>query len=241
MGEYLSYDVSYNLGPTWSNIALVTFVTTKEVLGGREVLHMKLNGKTYPMYDHLFKIRDSYESWVNPRTWEPIKFLQYTVHNKNTILLSQLFYPAQLFFLYSYKLNNEPVTKGQIPVEKCMYDMVSASYFPRTLDLENMRPGTAIPVSLVFNNQPTSLQMIAAGKGTIEARNGKKYLCNKFTIRINSTVYFFKEGSDVVVWLTADKNKVPVFVEAELIIGSVKIYLKEAKGLRNTMTASILK
>jgi len=93
-GEYLAYDVSYNLGPSWSNIALVTFVTNKEVLGGKEVLHIKINGKTYPMYDHLFKIRDSYESWIDPQTWEPIKFLQYTLHNNNTILLSQFFYSA---------------------------------------------------------------------------------------------------------------------------------------------------
>jgi len=240
-GEYLAYDVSYNLGPTWSNIALVTFVTNKEVLGSKEVLHIKINGKTYPMYDHLFKIRDSYESWIDPQTWEPIKFLQYTLHNNNTILLSQFFYPAQSFFSYTYKLNNEAVAKGQTPVVKCIKDMVLATYFPRTLDLENLRPGTAIPVSLVFNNQPTSLQMIAAGKGIIKARDGKQYHCSKFTIKINSTVYFFKEGSNVVVWLTADKNKVPVFVEAELIIGSVKIYLKEAKGLRNPMMALLTK
>jgi hypothetical protein len=236
-GEYLAYDVSYNLGPTWSNIALVTFTTTTEVLGGREVLHMKLNGKTYPMYDHLFKIRDSYESWINPQTWEPVKFLQYTVHNTNTILLSQFFYPAQSFYTYTYKLNNNAVDKGKVQVVKCINDMVSSAYFPRTLDLEKLLPGTTIPVSLVFYNNPVTLQMVAAGKGIIEARDGKKYICSKFTIRMNSKIYLFKEGSDVVVWLTADKNKVPVLVEAELIIGSVKIYLKEAKGLRNPKTA----
>ncbi len=240
-GEYLSYDVSYNLGPTWSNIALVTFVTTKEVLGGKEVLHMKLNGKTYPMYDHLFKIRDSYESWINPQTWEPIKFLQYTVHNKNTILLSQFFYPAKSFYSYTYKLNNNAVDEGQVPIVKCMSDMVSATYLPRTLDLEKVQPGAVIPVSLVFYNNPVSLQMVAAGKGIIETPTGKKYVCRKFTIRPNSKVYLLKEGSDVVVWLTADQNKVPVLVEAELIIGSVKIHLKEAKGLRNPKTSLLTK
>jgi hypothetical protein len=240
-GEYLAYDVSYNLGPAWSNIALVTFVTTKEVLGGREVLHMKLNGKTYPMYDHLFKIRDSYESWINPKTWEPIKFLQYTVHNKNTILLSQFFYPAQSFYSYTYKLNNNAVEEGKIPVVKFINDMVSATYFPRTLDLEKLQPGTVIPISLVFYNNPVSLQMVAAEKGIKEARDGKKYVCRKFTIRINSKVYLLKDESDVVVWLTADQNKVPVFIEAELIIGSVKVYLKEAKGLRNPTTSLLTK
>jgi hypothetical protein len=202
---------------------------------------MKLNGKTYPMYDHLFKIRDSYESWINPKTWEPVKFLQYTVHNKNTVLLSQFFYPSLSAYSFTYKLNNEAVSKGQISVVKCINDMVSSIYYPRTLELENLRPGTSIPVSLIFNNVPTSVQMIAKGNGIIEGRDGKKYRCSKFSIKMNNTIYLFKDGSEVVVWLTADKNKIPVFVEAELIIGSVKIYLKEAKGLKNPMTALLPK
>lgn len=236
-GEYLAFDVSYNLGPTWSDIALVTLVTTKEVLSGKEVLHMKLIGKTYPMYDHLFKVRDSYESWINPQTWEPVKFLHYTVHNENTILLSQFFYPSKSSYSFTYKLNNNAVEKGEVPVAKCINDMVSAAYFPRTLDLEKLLPGKVIPVSLVFYNNPVNLQMVAAGKGLIEAADGKKYICSKFTIKMNSKVYLLKDGSDVVVWLTADKNKVPILVEAELVIGSVKIRLKEAKGLMNPKTS----
>lgn len=236
-GEYLAYDVSYNLGPAWSKIALVTMATSKEVLGGKEVLHMKLVGKTYPMYDHLFKIRDSYESWINPGTWEPAKFLQYTVHNKNTILLSQFFQPVSSTYSYTYKLNNNAVDKGQVQVDKCINDMVSAAYFTRTLDLEKILPGTVIPISLVFYNNPVSVQMVAAGKGIIEAGDGKKYICSKFTIKTTSKIYLAKEGSDVVVWFTADRNKVPVLIEAELIIGSVKFYLKEAKGLRNPSTS----
>ncbi len=236
-GEYLAYDVSYNLGPAWSKIALVTMVTSTDVLGGKEVLHMKLNGKTYPMYDHLFKIRDSYESWINPKTFEPAKFLQYTVHNKNTILLSQFFFPASSTYTFTYKLNSNPVEKGQYQVDKCINDMVSAAYFPRTLDLDKILPGTVITVPLVFYNNPVSVQMVAAGKGIIEAGDGKKYICSKFTIKTTNKIYLVKEGSDVVVWLTADKNKVPVLIEAELIIGSVKFYLKEAKGLRNPSTS----
>ncbi|MFZ4520793.1 MAG: DUF3108 domain-containing protein [Bacteroidales bacterium] len=239
--EYLAYDISYNLGPTWSNIALVTLVTTQEMLGGKEVLHMKINGKTYPMYDHLFKVRDSYESWINPQTWETIKFLQYTVHNKNTILLSQYFYPAMLNYSFTYKLNNKAVDKGQVTVENCIRDMVSAAYFPRTLDLEKLLPGTVIPVSTVFYNNPVSLQMVAAGKGIIETGDGKKYICSKFTIKTTSKIYLVKEGSDIVVWLTADNNKVPVLIEAELIIGSVKFHIKEAKGLRNPNSALLTK
>jgi hypothetical protein len=43
----------------------------------------------------------------------------------------------------------------------------------------------------------------------------------------------------VNVWLTDDENKIPIYVEAKIILGSVKAYLKEAKGLLNPMSARI--
>jgi len=236
-GELLTYDVSYQVGPIWTNIALVTFSTVKEVQGGKDVLHMKLNGRTYPTYDHLFKVRDSYESWVVNQTWQPVKFQRYTTHDDNTVLLTQFFYPAQAFLYYNLKTNNGPVSKGQVSLGKCMNDMVSSLYFPRTMQVENLRPGTVITLSVLYNNEPTTLRLVAQGKGIIEARDGKKYHCSKFVVKMNSTISLFKENSDLVVWLTADKNKIPVYVEATLKVGTVKIYLKEAKGMMNPMTA----
>lgn len=240
-GEYLAYDVSYQVGPVWSNVASFTMSTVRETAGGSGVLHLKLNVRTYPMYDHLFKVRDSYESWVNEATWAPVKFQRYTMHNQNTVLMTLFMYPVQSFFTYNYKLNNEPVSNGKGSIAKCMNDMVSSVFFPRTLELENQRPGTVFPLSILYNDQPTSLRMVAGGKGIIKDRDGKMYHCSKFIVKMNATVSYFKEGSDVVVWMTADKNKLPVYVEAELKVGTVKIYLKEARGLRNPMTALLSK
>ena len=240
-GEYLAYDVSYQVGPVWSNVASFTMSTVRETAGGSGVLHLKLNVRTYPMYDHLFKVRDSYESWVNEATWAPVKFQRYTMHNQNTVLMTLFMYPVQSFFTYNYKLNNEPVSNGKGRIGKCMNDMVSSVFFPRTLELENQRPGTVFPLSILYNDQPTALRMVAAGKGIIKDRDGKMYHCSKFIVKMNATVSYFKEGSDVVVWMTADKNKLPVYVEAELKVGTVKIYLKEARGLRNPMTALLSK
>lgn len=125
-GEYLAYDVSYQVGPAWTNIASLTFSTVQEMQNGKQVLHMKLNGKTYPTYDHIFKVRDSYESWINIQNWEPLKFQRYTLHDENTVLLTQFFYPAQSFFMYNLKVNNDAVSKGQLPLPKCLNDMVSS-------------------------------------------------------------------------------------------------------------------
>jgi hypothetical protein len=47
----------------------------------------------------------------------------------------------------------------------------------------------------------------------------------------------FRGDEDVLVWVTDDENKIPVYIEAKILVGTVKAYLKEAKGLNNPMSA----
>ena len=49
----------------------------------------------------------------------------------------------------------------------------------------------------------------------------------------------FKGDEDVLVWITDDDNHIPVYIEAKILVGTVKAYLKEAKGLRNPMRALV--
>ncbi|MBL7138207.1 MAG: DUF3108 domain-containing protein, partial [Bacteroidales bacterium] len=37
------------------------------------------------------------------------------------------------------------------------------------------------------------------------------------------------------VWVSDDLNKVPIYIEAKILVGSVKAYIKEAKGLKQPL------
>jgi len=41
----------------------------------------------------------------------------------------------------------------------------------------------------------------------------------------------FKGGEDLVVWVTDDNYRIPVLVEAKILVGSVKAVLVGAEGL----------
>jgi hypothetical protein len=42
-----------------------------------------------------------------------------------------------------------------------------------------------------------------------------------------------KNKSTNNIWLTADKNRVPVYIKADIPVGSIQVRLIEASGLRN--------
>jgi hypothetical protein len=47
----------------------------------------------------------------------------------------------------------------------------------------------------------------------------------------------FKEDEEVIIWITNDGNKIPILVEARILVGTVKAYLKEANGLKSPLVA----
>jgi hypothetical protein len=49
-------------------------------------------------------------------------------------------------------------------------------------------------------------------------------------ISVNNKALTNKESNNI--WLTADKNKIPVQIKAEIPVGSIQVRLVEAKGIK---------
>ena len=49
----------------------------------------------------------------------------------------------------------------------------------------------------------------------------------------------FKGGEDLFVWVTDDMNKIPILVEAKILVGSVKAVLSGMEGLKYPVTSRI--
>ena len=73
---------------------------------------------------------------------------------------------------------------------------------------------------------------------------GKQDITTKFGVV--STLVFkplvqsgrvFKEEESVTLWISADDNKVPVRIKADLAVGSLKADIDEYKGLKNPFKA----
>ena len=60
------------------------------------------------------------------------------------------------------------------------------------------------------------------------------------TIKISPQVvsgHVFKEGTEMKIWASNDANKIPLMIESPVSVGSVKIVLKQWKGLKYEVTA----
>jgi len=231
-GEQISYTISYNWGPVWVDAGLVTFTVAKELYLGKPAWHFKSTGKTFTSYDLLFKVRDYYDSWVDPETFHSIDFRRYIYEGGYSMLNTLKFdHPGQKI-ICNTKSQNNPQRTDTLSMRPCTFDMLSAVYYTRTLDFRDMRPDSKKTVTVLIDDGYYDIYIRYIGKEIVEATNGKRYPCIKFAAKmVQGTI--FRGNEDVLVWVTDDANKIPVYIEAKIIVGTVKAYLKDASGLRN--------
>src|SRR5262245_26859532 len=91
-GEKLTYKVIYNWNSLWLNAGEVSFTVSDGVFGSKKVYHVVGLGSTYKSYDWFYKVRDSYESFIERETLRPLKFIRnvneggYTIYNNVTFI-----------------------------------------------------------------------------------------------------------------------------------------------------------
>jgi len=76
------------------------------------------------------------------------------------------------------------------------------------------------------------------GKEILKTHDKRKFKTIKFSaLLIEGTI--FNGGEDLTVWVTDDLNRIPVLVEAKILIGSVKATVLDMENLKFPLTSEI--
>ena len=227
-GEKVVYKVIYNWNSLWLNAGEVSFTVNGGVFGNKKVYHVVGYGSTYKSYDWFYKVRDTYESYIDRETMRPLKFIRnvyeggYVIYNNVT---------------FKHEERKAVSTKGEIPVPACIQDVLSAVYYARNIDFSKYNINDTIPVNLFLDDSVYNIHIRYVGKEVINTKTGS-YNCIKFRpMLISGTI--FKGGEKMTVWVTDDDNKIPVLVESPIVVGSIRAELHSYEGLRNPVKAKI--
>ncbi len=230
-GEVIDYEVYYNWGFIWLNAGWVRFKVENARYNDKDVFLFDSYGASHENYDWIYKVRDQYKSYVDKETLKPAFFDRQNYEGGFEVNNKYIF-NWESNQIYSFTQNTDkPYSEDTLDLPECTFDLLSLVYYARNINFNNCQPGDKIPVISLIDNEIFNLYIRYLGKETIKDRGGKEHNCIKFSaLLVEGTI--FKGGEDMVVWVTNDKNKIPVLVEAKILVGSVKAYLKNAKGLR---------
>lgn len=237
-GEKISYSAVYNWGFIWINAGIVEFKVTNTKFEGKDVYHLNSYGSSIPSYDWLFKVRDYFQSYVQKDNLAPLFFDRntyeggYSVHNR---------------FTFNYKDNviytktensDRPYKEDTLQLQQNIYDVISGVYYIRNLDFDKYKINDTIPVRMIIDNEIFDLYIRYLGKEVLKTHDKRKFNTIKFSaLLIEGTI--FNGGEDLIVWVSDDLNRVPILVEAKILIGSVKATLAETENLKFPFSAEI--
>ncbi len=230
-GESLKYSLNYG----FIKGGYITFSVEDAELNNQKVYHTDLFVKTSGFVDAIFKVRDRYESYINPKTNQPLR----SVRN---IREGRYRYYNEVDFYYEPVVNDSVFViskkSGRHNVPRNIQDIVSAFYFARNFNFnDNMKKGELISFITFFADEifPLNLRYIRTEK--VKTKFGK-IECYLF-YPVTEVGRLFDDEDDMRVWISKDKNHIPIRVEADMVVGSFTCKLVEFKGLANSFSGIV--
>ncbi|MDD2278308.1 MAG: DUF3108 domain-containing protein [Bacteroidales bacterium] len=229
-GERITYRAVYNWGFIWINAGDVEFAVNDTFYLDNPALHLKSTGWSLKQYDWFFKVRDRFESIVNPNTIQPYWFERDTHEGGTDTYNRYVFRHTDSALDIISQTTSRPFKKEILPLKPCTFDVLSAIYYCRTIDFNRYSKGDKIPITMAIDNEVFDLYLRYLGKERLQTRSGEVFNTIRFkAMLVEGTI--FKGGEDLDVWVTDDKNRVPILIEAKILVGSVKAVLTGMEGL----------
>ena len=228
VGEKINYAIYYSVAGAYINAGKASFETKMETLNSKPVIHVTGLGSSNKSYDFIFKVRDKYETFIDPNTFQPLKFLRNVNEGGHKINQNVTF----------NKHTNTAITnEGLFKVPACVQDVLSAVYYARNINFELLQYNDKISFSLFLDNEVFDMYVRYLGRETITTQYGT-FKTHKFKpLLLEGTI--FKGGEKMTVWVTDDENHLPVRIESPIVVGSVKVDMMGFKDIRYPLTSLI--
>lgn len=237
-GEEAYYDVYYNWGFFWLHAGEAYFKANNSTFEGKPAYFLDSYGSSLKKWDWFFKVRDTYQAYVDTATLRPFFFIRQTSEGGHEVNNRLRFDHENNRVFASTQNSKKPLKHDTLQLPSCAYDVLSMIYVARNLQYANYEIGDKIPISCIIDGELYDLYIRYGGKETIVTRDKVAYNCIKFKpLLVEGTI--FSGGEDMTVWVSDDDNRIPVLVEAKVLVGSIKAYLKTAKGVRNPVKSRL--
>ncbi|MEA2107605.1 MAG: DUF3108 domain-containing protein [Bacteroidota bacterium] len=200
-----------------------TFSLMKKSFEGEKVFHAKASANTIGLADRIYKVRDIYESYFDYESGLPYLAIR-NISEGNYRYYNEVRYDHQRNIVISQK-------SGEHEVPDNILDMLATFYYFREAMLNDIKViGDDIMFDTYFADEIFPLKMRYAGDETIKTKLGK-FKAMKFSPVVEPGRIFDSED-DVTIWISKDKNFVPLQIRIDLIVGSIKCDLTEYAGLK---------
>lgn len=239
-GERMDFVLHYRWGAINSDVGTATVRLDSVRLNGQKAFLCSAEGRTTKLFDLFFKVREDFKSWFTRDGMRPLKFTRDT-HEGN--------YEARNTYVYDWSKTGPRIiadvystSSGQrsmdLPLTPCTFDIPSLFFFARNMDFDAVVPGRKYPMTFAIDDDVYNVYFILYGRETIRVKGLGQVKTIKFAAKLLEGE-IFKGEEDMMIWITDDENRLPVYFEAPLLVGFASGRLEAYSGLKHPFTSLI--
>lgn len=242
-GERATYYIYYNLGPIWLHAGNVNFSVKERKAGKESLFDLQLAGSSTKSFDRFYCIRDTYSVTVRKEGLLPLHYRE--VKHEDS-------YFSDNHYRFDWKENDKDskvyfefnkrgrMSYDTLSVHRGVLDLITSCYHIRSVDMTKVKKGQSIPFRLVLDKKIYDLTVKYSGEETIKLKNKKKYKALKFTPKL-VTGDIFEDEDAMTIYVSNDENHVPLYIEAKIKVGYVKVMLNDIQNTKSPMSSDISK
>ena len=242
-GERATYYICYNLGPIWLHAGNVNFSVKERKAGKESLFDLQLAGSSTKSFDRFYCIRDTYSVTVRKEGLLPLHYRE--VKHEDS-------YFSDNHYRFDWKENDKDskvyfefnkrgrMSYDTLSVQRGVLDLITSCYHIRSVDMTKVKKGQSIPFRLVLDKKIYDLTVKYSGEETIKLKNKKKYKALKFTPKL-VTGDIFEDEDAMTIYVSNDENHVPLYIEAKIKVGYVKVMLNDIQNTKSPMSSDISK
>lgn len=241
-GEILDFKVSYKakmFPNTEVGTVRVQTTETTEPDGGT-FYKVEGVGRTLATYRWFYNIEDAYTVWIDTTTLRPARF-ESDIREGDYTFRSFYDYDWDNSEVHTrWRSRKRPFREKTMPLTPESMDAISLFFNLRSAATDDFRTGEPATLQMVLQDTIRHLQYRFLGRETKKIRNMGKYNALKFECQLGTSEGFsFTDGTVFTIWISDDENKIPLYIESPVKVGSINAYISGYKGLKYPLTSLV--
>lgn len=230
-GESLNYQLYYNVGFVWIPAGLCEFRVKNATYNNKPALQLSAQGRSHKSFDAFYRVRDTLISYVDSQTLNPFRAYKYTHEDNWNGIDDFSFRKVNDHWLISTRLKRKRGWKPIVESEsdRCGFDIVTSIYRLRCFASPDMyTPGKRLDIPVRLDDGEYMVHLTYIGKERIKLFGDGYYNAHAFTLSmIEGNI--FKRGDELKMWISDDKNRIPLLIESPIRVGYVKALFRSGE------------
>ncbi len=199
-----------------------------------------LTFRTHGVIEKVYKMRDTIDCYFSPDL--QVLYSSKRTNEKNYYLVENISFTRRgnSVTTHTHRYNlHETRLDTMITTPGCVFDMVGASMYLRSIDWNKIKIGDEFPFKVAIGKDIVNVSFRYTGQQIVEKDETLKYRTRHFVIDIFDDAFEqSKEAAEV--WIGDDENHIPVKVRAKLKIGAAEVYYNSSSNLRYPFTSRVV-